>query len=105
MIEGPTLQPSGTNGVRYLMIAGPDGGWNSASRCNVSSPHSTRPDGCDKPSGTHSIFCQHTSLYAIAMRLIGHRPHSLKRPYQLLGKYPDRNGNTANNCAYPCVSQ
>lgn len=25
VIEGPTLQPSGTNGVRYLMIAGPDG--------------------------------------------------------------------------------
>ncbi|MBO2007364.1 hypothetical protein J4732_22040 [Serratia marcescens] len=25
VIEGPTLQPSGANGVRYLMIAGPDG--------------------------------------------------------------------------------
>ncbi|CAI0707908.1 VOC family protein [Serratia entomophila] len=25
VIEGPTLHPSGANGVRYLMIAGPDG--------------------------------------------------------------------------------
>ncbi|WP_025122577.1 MULTISPECIES: VOC family protein [unclassified Serratia (in: enterobacteria)] len=25
LTEGPTLQPSGRNGVRYFMIAGPDG--------------------------------------------------------------------------------